>query len=201
MKVLIAEDEPVSRKLLESNLRKWGHEVVVTADGEAAIEAFSGDSAIRMVILDWMMPEKDGLAVCRAIKDKQERPFTYVIMLTAKTDKDDIVRALETGADDYISKPFDATELKARVRAGERVIELEVALQQKITELEDALAQVKQLQDIVPICAWCKKIRDDSDYWQSVEDYMEKYSEARFSHGICPECAAKLDNQTYEIKS
>lgn len=195
MKILIAEDDGVSRKLLETNLKKWGHEVIVTQDGEAALRAYESDSSIRIAILDWMMPGKDGLEVCKAIKAMHERPFTYVIMLSAKSQSEDIVQGLETGADDYISKPFDRAELRARVETGERIVNLEGSLQQKIRELEDALAHVKQLQGILPICAWCKKMRDDSDYWGSVESYFTKHSDVEFTHTICPECKAKVLNE------
>lgn len=185
MKTLIADDVSVSRKLVGTFLERWGYETAVAPDGEAALEQ---DSSIRMAILDWMMPGKDGVEVCRAIKENDARPFTYIIILTALTQKEDVIEALRAGADDYVSKPFDSRELEARVRAGERIVALESSLQEKINELENALNHVKRLQGCLPICAWCKNVRDDSDYWKSVEDYIEEHSEAEFSHGICPRC-------------
>lgn len=191
MKILIAEDDPISSKLLLSNLTKWGHEVEAVSDGAAAADACEGDVLFDMAILDWMMPGLEGPEVGRKIKNSVDKGFTYVILLTAKTQKDDIVEALEAGADDYITKPWDAAELKARIRAGERVVTLERRLEKKVADLESALAEVRQLQGIVPICSWCKKVRDDSDYWGSVEEYITSRSEAKFSHSICPECMAE----------
>ncbi len=188
MKILIAEDEPISRKLLATNLAKWGHDVIVTADGMEAAQRLDDQTEIRMAVLDWMMPHRDGLDICREIKKNRDGEFVYVIMLTARTQKDSIVTALDAGADDYVTKPFDAAELRSRVRAGERIIALESRLTQKIDELKDALAHVKQLQGIIPICAWCKKIRNDQDFWSSVEDYIGEHSQAEFSHSICPAC-------------
>lgn len=188
MKILIAEDDPISRKLLATNLANWGHDVIATSDGREAGEKLTTTPDIHMAILDWMMPHRDGLDVCSEAKQKRDGNFIYVIMLTAKAQKDNIVTALEAGADDYVTKPFDAAELRSRVRAGERIVNLESRLTQKIGELEDALAHVKQLQGIIPICAWCKKIRNDQDFWSSVEDYIGEHSQAEFSHSICPSC-------------
>ncbi|MEA1979567.1 MAG: response regulator transcription factor [candidate division Zixibacteria bacterium] len=191
MRILIAEDDAFSRKLLESTLEKAGHDVIACIDGESAEKTYQDASSIEMAILDWMMPEKDGVEVCKSIKNNEDNPFTYVIMLTAKNKAEDLAEALSSGADDFISKPFNALELNARINAGIRMIRLQKAMMNNIEELEETLAHVEQLQGIIPICAWCKKIRDDSEYWTSVEDYISKHSEAKFSHGICPECMAE----------
>jgi CheY-like chemotaxis protein len=204
VKILIAEDDPISRKLLATNLTNWGHDVIVTCDGKEAGERLNDENDIRMAVLDWMMPHRDGLEVCSEIKQNRGGDFVYVIMLTAKTQKDHIVTALDAGADDYVTKPFDAAELRSRVRAGERIVTLESRLTQKIGELEHALAHVKQLQGIIPICAWCKKIRDDRDYWSSVEDYIGEHSQAEFSHSICPSCRdehfGQLGSKTTQVE-
>jgi CheY-like chemotaxis protein len=152
------------------------------------LDAFKRNGQIQLAILDWMMPGLEGVEVCRLIKDERDRPFTYVIMLTALNQKEDLVRAFEAGADDYVSKPWDALELRSRIKAGTRIIELEASLNSKINELQAALDQVQELEHILPICAWCHKIRDDSDYWGSVEEYFESHSKTRFSHSICPAC-------------
>lgn len=191
MKVLIAEDDPISRKLLQANLKAMSHEVIAAEDGSEATQMLSDHPEVRLAILDWMMPSRDGTEVCRDLKADIERPYTYVILLTAKTETDDLVRAFDVGADDYITKPFVADELKSRIRAGERVIELEDKLRTKISDLEETLALVKTLKGLVPICAWCKKIRDDADYWQDVEVYVQQHSAAEFSHSICPACLEK----------
>lgn len=197
MRVLVADDDVISRKLVTTHLQKWGHDVMAVDNGTDAEEALRTNPDVRLAVLDWMMPGKDGVEVCASIKQQGGRPFTYVLMLTAKTQKEDLVKALDAGADDYVIKPFDAAELKARLRAGERIINLESNLQSKIVQLEQALAHVRQLQGMIPICAWCKRIRDDEDFWSSVEEYFTQHSEAEFTHGICPECRQK---QVSDIK-
>jgi len=127
--------------------------------------------------------------VCRRIRS-METPFSpYLILLTAKGEKADIVRGLAAGANDYVTKPFDKDELRARVDVGVRMIQLQIRLADRIRELQEALAHVNQLKGIIPICAQCKKIRDDQNYWQRVEKYIAKNIDARFTHGLCPDCA------------
>jgi len=191
VRILIAEDDIVSRKVLTSYLEKWGHEVVAVENGNDAIEILKSDNAPSFAILDWMMPEKDGTEVCQWIRRQDHGAFVYIILLTAKTESDDIISGLASGADDYITKPFNKDELKQRVKAGIRIIKLETELRSKINQLEDALQNIKQLHGILPICAWCKKIRGDDEYWHSVEDYISSHSENDFTHGICPECLKK----------
>lgn len=198
MRILIAEDDAVSRKVLTKFLENWGHEVIAVENGNDAIKILKGDNAPSFAILDWMMPEKDGTEVCQWIRQQENGAFTYIILLTAKTDKDDIVAGLSSGADDYVTKPFNKSELKQRVKAGERIVTLESQLQKKISELEDALQNVKQLQRILPICAWCKKIRGDDEYWHNVEDYISSHSDTDFTHGICPECLKKENENISE---
>jgi diguanylate cyclase (GGDEF)-like protein len=125
MKILIAEDDPVSSRLLESVLARWGYEVITTSDGEEALEALNSEDPPRIAILDWMMPRIDGIEVCRRIREQEEHNYTYMILLTAKNQKEDIIKGLASGADDYITKPFDSHELELRLKAGKRVIELE----------------------------------------------------------------------------
>ena len=198
MKILIAEDDAFSRKLLMANLDKLGHEVVACVDGDSAVKAYEQDPSFNMAILDWMMPGKSGIEVCMRIKDNAENPLTYVIMLTAKSSPEDLALALESGADDFIAKPFNSLEFNARVDAGIRMIRLQGAMMDNIQELEETLAHVERLQGIIPICAWCKKIRDDSEFWRSVEDYFSEHSGSKFSHSICPEC---LQECTYSDNS
>src|SRR5205823_6467310 len=113
---------------------------------------------------------------------------TYLILLTAREAKEDIVVGLLNGANDYVTKPFDRNELEARLQVGRRVLELQHSLATQVRELEEALCQVKLLQGLLPMCCYCKKIRDDNNYWQQLEHYLSEHSDARFSHGICPEC-------------
>jgi sigma-B regulation protein RsbU (phosphoserine phosphatase) len=129
-----------------------------------------------------------GLDVCRLARGLVRLESTYFILLTAKNEKADVTAGLEGGADDYVTKPFDRQELRVRVQVGERILELQHGLTDRVRELETALAQVKQLRGLLPICSYCKKVRDDDNYWQQVEAYISAHSEVQFSHGICPEC-------------
>jgi len=128
--------------------------------------------------------------VCRHVRTQQERDYVYIILLTAKSQKAEIVIGLEAGADDYVTKPFEAAELRARVQTGARILALENALKQKIAELEEAQAHVEQLQGLLPICMHCKQVRDGNDRWQQLEAYLEKRSRVLFSHGLCDACLA-----------
>lgn len=128
MKILIAEDDPVSRKLLESFVVKWGYEVIVAADGAEAQRELERDDAPRLAVLDWMMPGANGVEICRQVRRRAAEPYTYILLVTAKDQKQSILEGLEAGADDYLTKPFDPYELKARLRAGKRVLELQEQL-------------------------------------------------------------------------
>jgi len=191
MKILIAEDDPVSRRLLQAHLTKWEFDVIAVSDGKKAWEILIKPDSPRLVILDWMMPEIDGIDLCKNIRQLERDQYTYIIMLTAKKQKDEIVTGLNLGADDYIVKPFDPGELKSRVKSGMRILELESALGKKIRELKEALDHVKQLQGLLPICMHCKKIRDDSNTWKNIELYIEEHSDAMFTHSLCEECRSK----------
>jgi CheY-like chemotaxis protein len=192
MRVLIAEDDPISRRLLEASLTRWGHEPVVTVDGTQAWSVLSGPDAPRLAVLDWMMPELDGVEVCRRVRARASPIAPYLILLTAKQGPEDIVTGLEAGADDYLTKPFDRGELRARIQVGVRLVELQQSLADRVTELEQALANVRRLQGLLPICAYCKRIRGDGDYWEQVERYISAHSAAQFSHSICPECYERV---------
>ena len=187
-RILIAEDDPVSRTVLDRTLKQWGYEVTVARDGEEAWAVLKREDAPRLAVIDWMMPGFEGPEVCRRVRAMARPVPTYIILLTAKGGSDDIVTGLESGADDYLAKPFDRNELRARVRVGERVVGLHQGLADRVQELETALTQVKQLKGLLPICAYCKSVRDDKNYWQRVETYIAANSDARFSHGICPDC-------------
>ena len=188
MKILIAEDNQVSRRILQLTLAAAGHEVITAENGAAAWTILEKEDSPAMAILDWMMPDMDGLEVCRLVRQQQTTTPIYIILLTAKVRKTDVVEGLGAGANDYIFKPFDRDELNARVRVGETVVNLQQNLAARVEELESALTQVKLLQGILPICSYCKNIRDDKNDWQQMETYISKYSEAQFSHSICPDC-------------
>ncbi|HVB36141.1 MAG TPA: diguanylate cyclase [Candidatus Acidoferrales bacterium] len=135
MKVLIAEDDPVSRRLLEAFLRKWGYAVVAVAKGDDAWALLDAEDPPRLAILDWMMPGIEGIEICRRIREKSERPYTFIILLTARGQKQSLLAGLKAGADDYLSKPFDAEELRARLQVGERILKV----QDELIATRDAL--------------------------------------------------------------
>lgn len=189
-KILIAEDDEISRKMLRRILLKDGNEVTAVEDGLKALALLKNETP-DILVTDWMMPDLDGSELTRRVRALNLPGYVYIILLTALTEKERIIEGLDAGADDYITKPYDKTELLARVRSGNRVIQLEKSLRQKNQELSEALAQVKQLKGLLPICMFCKKIRKDEDYWQQVEEYLFEHTEADFSHSICPECMQK----------
>lgn len=192
MHILIAEDDLTSRTILAGMLKKDGHTVTATVNGAEAWQVLQQPGAPSLVILDWMMPELDGPAVVNLVRTRETERPPYLIMLTTKGEKADIVAGLKAGANDYLAKPFDPGELRARIEVGRRMIEMQIALADKIEELRLALDQIKTLRGIVPICARCKMIRDDKGYWNQVEVYVHKHTEATFSHGVCPGCMKVL---------
>ena len=176
MKILAAEDSPVTRRLLEKTLENWGHEVVSTKSGLTAWALYqAGD--FRLVISDWQMPELDGIELCRRIRTRKVKEYCYFIMLTARTGKANFLEGMAAGVDDYLTKPFDTDQLKVRLLVAQRILALQ--------------SDVQTLQGLLPICAWCRKIRDESQLWRSLEDYVGSRTQAEFTHSICPDCSEK----------
>ena len=198
MKILVAEDDVVTRRLLETHLLSWGYEVRLANDGTEALHVLAESPGPNIALLDWQMPEIDGLEVCRIIRAKPRPQPVYVILLTTLVGRQNIVQGLQAGADDYIAKPFDREELRARLGVGRRIVELQCSLTERILQLEAALARVNQLQGLLPICCYCKKVRNDTNYWQQLESYISEHSDAKFTHGICPECYEKITEQKLE---
>jgi phosphoserine phosphatase RsbU/P len=192
VQIIIAEDDRLYRRLLEAALTTRGYAVSTYVDGIEAWQRLSKETGPTIAILDWMMPSMDGLEICRRIRQAPLTLPPYVILLTARTRKEDIVAGLQAGADDYLCKPFDPEELAARLVVGTRFLKLQQDLIDRVSQLEDALVKVKQLQGLLPICSYCKKIRDDQNYWSQVESYISERSGARFTHGICPDCRTRL---------
>ena len=188
MRILIADDDDVSRLELEALLTRHGHEVTAVSDGTQAWEVLQGEDPPRLAVLDWLMEEMDGVEVCRRVRERPELRNVYLILLTSRGDKEHILAGLQAGANDYVTKSFDRDELLARVRVGVQMVGLQAELAARVHELEDALARVNQLQGLLPICSYCKCIRDDTNHWHQVEQYVKSHSEAKFSHGICPGC-------------
>lgn len=147
MKILIAEDETVSRRVLKLTLESWGHEVIEACDGGVAWRLLQSEGAPKLAILDLAMPEMDGITVCRRARQYPNATPVYIILLTANSSKHDLVVGLEAGADDYVTKPFDRDELRARVEVGMRMVELQRSLAQRVAELEQALGELRQAQE------------------------------------------------------
>jgi len=191
LRVLVADDSAVARSLVVRHLTRWGHHAEPVENGAEALERMEADDPPELAVLDWEMPEVTGPEVCRRLREGEPVIRPYLILLTSREDKSDIVTGLDAGADDYLTKPFHADELHARVRVGGRMLDLQRRLQQRVAELEEALAKVRQLEGMLPICAYCKMVRDDQNYWHQVEAYIGERSTAQFSHGVCPDCYDK----------
>lgn len=192
MRILIADDDSASRIVLATFLERLGYEVVAVEDGLAAWRVLQLANAPRLAILDLMMPGIDGLELVRRAREIPSMLPPYLIMLSTRSEKIDIVAGLDAGANDYVAKPFDHGELRARVEVGRRMVEMRSELAAKIEQLRQAVDQIKTLKGIVPICASCKNIRDDRGFWNRVENYVRDHTEAEFSHAVCPDCMKRL---------
>jgi DNA-binding response OmpR family regulator len=188
MQILIADDDPISRRLTHHALAACGVEVATAEGGQAAWEAIQARTQSTVLILDRMMPGVDGVDLCKAARLLPSYPPLYILMVTSAAETADVTAGLDAGADDYVVKPFKPSELKARAQVGMRMVALQESMARRLAELEQALASVKQLRGLLPMCAYCKKIRVDDKYWQQLEGYLTDHSDAEFSHGICPEC-------------
>ena len=186
MRILIADDDPVSTLMLSKTVERWGYDPLIARDGLEAWEHITGKTPPELAIIDWMMPKLDGIELCTRVRAMAMPNPLYLILLTARTRRQDLVAGLEAGADDYLTKPFDPDELRARIHVGVRTLGL--------------ISSIKRLSGLLPICSYCKRIRSDGDYWEQVERYISEHTDARFSHGICPDCLTKemlkLDAET-----
>lgn len=177
MNILIAEDEKVSRRLLEKFLTENGHKVTSASGGKEAWQKFLQEKT-RVIISDWRMPDLDGLDLCRRIRATNREDYTYFILLSSVSrTRDNFMQAARAGVDDFLSKPLNHDEIWMRLRVAERILSYN--------------RQIQELESILPICAYCKKIRDDGDYWEQLETYMTEHAGLDFSHSICPECYDK----------
>lgn len=186
--VLVADDSKLERTMLEHILSREGFPLVMAADGHQAVEVLKDPAAPRMVLLDWVMPGPNGPEIVQWLREQPHGGSAYVVLLTAKDSADDIVRGLDAGADDFMSKPFRADELLARLRAGARVLWLQQQLAGEVARLAAALAEVHRLRGLIPICMHCHRIRTEGEHWQKLEAYIEEHTDASFSHSLCNEC-------------
>jgi phosphoserine phosphatase RsbU/P len=174
MKILIAEDEPVAAKILKHALESSGHEVTMTYDGVQAWEAFDREP-VRVVVSDWLMPILDGLGFCQKVRERKKTLYTYFILLTSQeTTQENYDLASDAGVDDFLSKPLDRPTIRMRLRVAERILAF--------------TTEIRQLKDLIPICTYCRKIRNDGNYWQLVETYIKEQTGSNFTHSVCPTC-------------
>ena len=174
MKILIVEDDPVARTVLEASLRLLGHEFTSVPSGDEGWQRFAAEP-YRVVISDWMLPGGlDGLELCRRVRGRGG-DYTYFILLsTQATTADNLDQATAAGVDDFLTKPAKPAELKARLHVADRIL--------------NYATQVQQLESFIPICSYCKKVRDDQNYWSQIESYINTRTGSNFSHGVCPDC-------------
>ena len=178
VKILAVEDDAVARAVLRQALRCLGHEVVEAGDGEAALEVLQTEP-VRVVMSDWMMPRADGLDLCQRIRKRAGAEYIYFILLTSRdATAENQTAAADAGVDDFLTKPLDLPELWTRLRVAERILRY--------------TTQVRQLEEMLPICSYCKKIRDDQNYWQQLEGYISERTGSDFSHSICPDCHTRV---------
>jgi phosphoserine phosphatase RsbU/P len=177
MKILIAEDDPVASKLLRYTLEDVQYQTIFAADGAQAWEMIKREP-VRIIVSDWMMPKVDGLQLCQRIRECASTEYTYFILLTANhADPRNLERAMKAGVDDFLTKPLDQGAIRMRLHVAERILAF--------------TRQISQLNRLLPICAYCKKIREDDEYWTQFEEYIHNHTGSNFSHGICPECYEK----------
>ena len=191
LRILVAEDDPSIHRLLASLLTEWGYEVVSARDGSEAWAIMLHDDAPWLGIFDWNMPGLTGIEVIRQVRELRQSYRPYLLLVTARDKTDDVLEGLRAGASDYITKPFDNEQLQVRIQVGAEIVSLQMELAKKVAELQEALDHVNRLRDMLPICAYCRKVRDDQNYWLTVEEYLGNVSGTQFSHGICPDCYAK----------
>jgi len=190
-RIVIADDDAVTRKLIENILTVDEYDVRSAEDGLQALQLIREDSP-DLALLDVMMPALTGYELCREIKSDSSTADIPVIFLTSKTELEEIAEGFKAGAVDYVSKPPRPLELLARVRTHLELKTTRDSLQEHVDRLEESLEEIKALSGMLPICSKCKNIRDDQGYWQQVESYIAQRSEAVFSHGVCPDCIKEL---------
>jgi DNA-binding response OmpR family regulator len=192
MRILVADDEEISRRVNAAAVSSWGHTAIEAPGAAEALAILDKPEGPRLALVDLVMPGMDGIELCRRARAAANARPLHLIMLTVRTDKADVVAALSAGADDYIVKPFHPPELRARVEVGARLVGLQEELRSRIEELERSLERESELTGLLPMCAYCHKVRDDKNYWERVENYVAKLARAHVSHGVCPECYEKL---------
>lgn len=178
VKILAVEDDVVARAVLRKALQKLGHDVIEAKDGQEAWALMEAEP-VRVIVSDWMMPNLSGLDLCRKLRARPEAEYIYFVLITANSaDSANRIEAADAGVDDFLSKPLNVEELWMRLRVAERILRY--------------ATQVRQLEELLPICSYCKKIRDDQNYWQQMEGYINERTGSEFSHSVCPDCMVRV---------
>ncbi|MGE3177823.1 MAG: response regulator transcription factor [Vicinamibacterales bacterium] len=189
--VLIVDDDATTRHALTMIVSRSGWNPLPVENGAAALALLGDPGGPRVALVDWMMPDLSGIELCQTVRGREAALAPYLILVTVRSASADVVAGLDAGADDYLVKPIDAGELRARVRVGLRTMDLRDRLVRRAHQLETALAEVRQLRSLLPTCSYCRRIRDDQDGWQSLEEYVSHHTDTKFSHGFCPDCFAR----------
>jgi PleD family two-component response regulator len=188
--ILLVDDLPDNLKILRNMLSKQNYEIRMAVNGNIAIASVQEEPP-DLILLDIRMPDMDGYEVCRRFKADETLKDIPVIFISALSEPIEKVKAFEAGGVDYITKPFHAEEVLSRVKTHLSLRSMHKELLRKNAELQEALDSIKTLQGMLPICSYCKKIRDDKGYWNQIEEYITEHSGAIFSHGLCPQCTEK----------
>ena len=186
-RILVVDDEPVNRQVLRNHLANHGYRLTLASSGDETLRLLR-EQSFDLVLLDIMMPKVSGYEVCRALRKIHPLEELPVIFLTAKNQASDVVAGLSLGANDYLTKPINKDELLARIRPHLDMLRLHRNLEELV---EEKVSQIKVLSGLLPICSVCKKIRDDEGFWSQLEIFIDRHSEAEFTHGICPDCVKK----------
>lgn len=188
MRILVADDEPIFRKLYASLLENLGHDVVIAESGDQAWSLLQRTDAPRFAVLDWMMPGLSGVDLCSRLRGTARHRLSYFIIVTANSGKDDLVAAMDAGASDFVTKPFAPSEFLARVTVGVRAMTLQDQLLERIVVLQAAVKEDFNAMPILPVCMYCKSVRDEKDLWHEREEFLVGTIAQKLSHGICPSC-------------
>jgi len=199
-KVIIIDDAPENIRMLIEILKE-DYATIPATSGEAGLAKAQIEPLPDLILLDIMMPGIDGYEVCKSLKEIEKTKDIPVVFISAMSEVMDDARGFDLGAVDYITKPFYPATIKARLRNHVRLRKTILEMDMIIHQLKEALSEIKTLSGLIPICANCKKIRDDKGYWQQVEQYIKKHSEAEFSHSICPDCVSELYAEFQEVIS
>lgn len=174
MKVLVVDDDPIAARVLEATLRSLGHEAVTTDSGAQALDRLHAPGAPRVVVSDWQMPEMDGLELCRRLRATPDEYIYFILLTGLSATPENQQSASAAGVDDFLTKPVNPMDLWRRLRVAERILQF--------------TSQIRQLESFLPICSYCKSVRDDQNYWQKIEAYLGTRTGTSFSHGVCPDC-------------